>query len=150
MSGVGKLEAIWIKRARLGPMDPASRAQLVAGQGLHDNADFGRPRQVTLIEQEVFEAVARELNKAVEPSARRANLMVSSFPLANSHGRVLKIGECRIRIRGETKPCERMDRECAGLKDALKPDWRGGAWGQVLDDGEIAVGDPVRWLEERD
>ncbi len=32
------------------------------------------------------------------------------------------------------------------MREALMPDWRAGAYGEVLDDGEIAVGDAVRWL----
>lgn len=29
----GRLEAIWLKRARLGPMDPVPAAELEAGRG---------------------------------------------------------------------------------------------------------------------
>ena len=35
----GKLEKIWIKRARRGPMDAKEHATLVAGKGLRDNAN---------------------------------------------------------------------------------------------------------------
>ena len=30
---------------------------------------------------------------------------------------------------------------------ALRPDWRGGAFGEVLDDGEITVGDRLEWVD---
>jgi hypothetical protein len=33
------------------------------------------------------------------------------------------------------------------MDKAMYDDWAGGAFGEVLDDGEIVVGDPVRWLE---
>ena len=36
-----------------------------------------------------------------------------------------------------------MDAQVSGLTDALGPDWNGGAYGIVLDDGEVRVGDPV-------
>jgi len=143
----GKLEAIWIKRAHGGPMDPAAEARLVAGRGIVGNADQGRRRQVTIIEREVWESIMGDLGGSLDPSTRRANLMVSGLRLADSRGRVLRIGACRIRIFGETKPCLSMEEALPGLAGALRPNWGGGAFGEVLDDGSIRVGDDVAWIE---
>jgi MOSC domain-containing protein YiiM len=143
----GRLRKIWIKRMKLGPMDSVGTAQLLAGRGLVGNANQGGRRQITLIEQEVWENLMGQLGSDLSPSTRRANLMISGLELADSRGRVLHIGECRIRIYGETKPCERMDEALSGLKDAMYDGWRGGAFGEVLDDGQIKVGDEVWWLE---
>ncbi|HKT61447.1 MAG TPA: MOSC domain-containing protein [Gemmatimonadales bacterium] len=143
----GRLEAIWIKRAHRGPMDPVTNAVLVAGRGLVGNADQGRRRQVTIIEREVWERLMRELDGAVPPSARRANLMISGLSLAGERERVLRVGEGRIRVLGETRPCERMDEALPGLREAMKPNWGGGSFGEVLDDGQVAVGAEVRWDE---
>ena len=33
-----------------------------------------------------------------------------------------------------------------GLKDAMYPEWRGGAFGEVLNNGTISVGDEVEWI----
>ena len=144
----GKLEAIWIKRFKGGPMDPVAEADLVSGKGLVGNADQGRRRQVTIIEKEIWEALMAELGSTLPPTIRRANLMISGTALADSRGQVLRIGEdCRIRIFGETKPCRLMEESLTGLREAMFPNWRGGAFGEVLSDARIAVGDPVWWEE---
>ena len=58
----GRLESIWVKRARRGPMDEAVRVELQAGLGIVGNADQGGWRQVTLLDtatwDEVVEAMA--------------------------------------------------------------------------------------------
>lgn len=142
----GTLEAIWIKRAKRGPMDPAAHVTLQAGYGILGNADWGGRRQVTIIRRETWDRIVNRLGTSVEPVARRANLLVSGVELAETRDRILQVGICRIRIRGETKPCERMDQACPGLREALMPGWGGGAYGEVLDDAEIRIGDAVRWL----
>ena len=139
----GKLEAIWIKRAHWGTMDAATEAVLVAGRGLRGNANQGGRRQVTIIEKEVWERLMTELGASLDPAVRRANLMISGVSLANARGRILRIGACRVHLLGETKPCERMEEAQAGLRAAMYANWGGGAFGAVLDDGEIRVGDEV-------
>ncbi|MBE0593274.1 MAG: MOSC domain-containing protein [Gemmatimonadales bacterium] len=141
----GTLEAIWIKRAHRGPMDPVATATLVAGSGIAGNADAGGRRQITLIARERWSAVLQRLGTSLPEHTRRANLLVSGIELADSGDRVLLIGACRVHIRGETRPCGRMDEAYRGLRAAMEPDWGGGAYGEVLDDGTIAVGDTVRW-----
>jgi MOSC domain-containing protein YiiM len=88
-----------------------------------------------------------ELETDLDPSARRANLLVSGVDLENTRGRVLQIGDVRLLIGGEVTPCERMDEALPGLRAALRPSWRAGAFAQVLDDATIRVGDVVRWGE---
>ena len=147
MTDAGRLDAIWVKRFKRGPMDPAGEAELRAGRGIVGNANQGGKRQVTLIEREVWESLMSRLGGDLDPSTRRANLMVSSFPLAGARGRVLRVGACRLRILGETKPCERMDEALPGLRLAMQRDWGGGAFAEILEGGRVVVGDPVSWEE---
>jgi MOSC domain-containing protein YiiM len=142
---MGKLANVWLKRFKRGPMDPQDRATLRAGAGLVGNADQGGRRQVTLLSAERWAEAERELGAAVDPRGRRANLMLTGIDLEETRDRVLRIGGCRLRILGETRPCARMEEAHPGLRQALEPHWRAGAFGEVLDDGEIAVGDEVGW-----
>jgi MOSC domain-containing protein YiiM len=139
------VEQIFIKRMRRGPMDTALRATLVAGRGIAGNANQGGTRQVTLLSRERWTDLMTQVGAALEPRARRANLVLSGVDLENTRGRVLRIGTCRLRVRGETRPCEQMEEALTGLQAAMRAHWGGGAFAEVLDGGEIAVGDDVAW-----
>ncbi len=143
----GHVEALWVKRARGGPMDPADAVTLQAGRGIDGNADQGGWRQVTVIEAEVFEALEDRFGSDLSPAMRRANVMVRGIRLEGCRGRILHLGDCRIEMRGETVPCHQMDEALQGLREALKEGWGGGAFGRVLDGGEIGVGDRA-WLRD--
>ena len=147
MGTPGRLEAIWLKRMRRGPMDAVECAVLKAHQGIVGNTDQGGRRQVTLLEYEVWQALMAQVGATLPPAIRRANLLLSGIRLVRSRKRILGIGACRIRILWETKPCERMEEACPGLQQAMYPEWAGGAFGEVLADGAIAVGDLVQWLD---
>jgi len=144
MDAPGRIEALWIKRARRGPMDAAETLHLVAGEGVAGGADRSSTRQVTLIEREVFDRVSTELGVAVDPAVRRANVLVSGISLKERRNERIRLGSCVIELVGETRPCERMDEAVPGLRAALSDGWGGGAYGRVVEGGEIHVGDDVR------
>ena len=141
---MAKLERIWIKRGSGAPMDEVSSAQLVAGRGIVGNANQGGKRQVTLLSSESWNDITGELMGA-DPTIRRANLLLSSIDLRDARGKTLRIGSVRIRINGETRPCHQMEEAVPGLRKAMSVPWGGGAFGEVLDDGAIAIGDHAEW-----
>jgi MOSC domain-containing protein YiiM len=140
---MSQLSQIWIKRMHRGPMDPAATATVVAGKGVVGNANQGGKRQVTIVSSKNWQDVTAPLGATPDPRLRRANLLVSDIDFVDARGKILKIGKVRIRIYGETRPCEQMEAAVPGLQAAMSVPWGGGAFGEVLDDGEIAVGDPV-------
>ena len=87
---MGRLEQIWIKRAHRGPMDPASEGRLEAGKGLVGSANYGGRRQVTIIAAERWAELEAVLGATIDPSLRRANLLVSGIDLVESRDRVLR------------------------------------------------------------
>jgi len=124
-------------------MDPAERVRAVAGRGLEGNANQGGKRQVTIVSNKHWQDITSPLGKTPDIRTRRCNLLVSDTDFTNTNGKILRIGSVRIRIDGETRPCYQMEEAVKGLQAAMSVPWGGGAFGEVLDDGEIAIGDPV-------
>jgi MOSC domain-containing protein YiiM len=142
---IGRIEALWTKRAHRGPMDSVPEATLVAGQGMQGSVGRSRRRQVTILAREAWNAATAVVGLDPGAASRRANILVSGIELARTRGRVLVIGSCRVLVGGELTPCERMDETAPGLRRALEPDWRGGVFGEVLEGGTVRVGDRVAW-----
>ena len=126
-------------------MDAVDEAMLVEGRGVEGSVDRSRRRQVTLLEAEAWAQSMTELGVERDPATRRANILVSGVRLAHTRGSVLRIGDARIAIGGELTPCERMDEVAPGLQAALRPEWRGGVFAQVLGEGLVRLGDSVEW-----
>lgn len=142
----GEVVTIWLKRFKRGPMDRVLFAEAVEGLGLAGNANQDGRRQVTLIDEARWKEACDELGVDVDPSARRANVMLRGIDLENSAGRTLRIGPVLVRIFNQTRGCERMDEAQPGLRAVLGTRWRAGASGEVIESGVMRVGDEVEWL----
>jgi MOSC domain-containing protein YiiM len=148
LSAQGVVAALWLKRFKGGPMDAVESVEGRAGRGLAGNANQGGKRQVTLIDDARWREAEEELGVTLDPSSRRANVMLRGIDLEGKRGGLLRLGGCVIRIYNETRPCEQMDDAWQGLRSALAPRWRAGAYGEIVRSGAIAVGDPVEWVDE--
>ena len=142
---MGTLQGIWVKEAHGEPMIAVDEAKALAGQGFDGGVGEASTRQVTVLTAEAWADVETTLGMSVDPALRRANLLVAGLDLTGTTGRVLRVGDLRLEITGETKPCHQMDTAVDGLRAALEPDWRGGAHGVVLSDATVRMGDPVGW-----
>jgi len=100
-------------------------------------------RKVTVIARESWAAACKELGRDLPWTTRRANLCVEGFELPRAVGARFSVGDVVLEVIEETAPCSRMERAAAGLRAALKPDWRGGVCCSVITPGDVSIGAPV-------
>jgi MOSC domain-containing protein YiiM len=149
----GEVVTIHVAPAEGAAMEVRDHVVAVAGQGLlgdryHDGTGTysereGPGRQVTLIEAEAIDAIAREQGITVEPEQSRRNITTRGVPLNHLVGREFQVGE--VRLRG-TKLCE----PCGYLQKLLGIDHlvqalahRAGLNAEIVTGGEIRIGDKV-------
>ncbi len=146
---LGRLLGIARRDVARGPMEAVETADIstVTGVAL-DARGFRGPnsagkRQVTILAREDWQAACADAGRPLDWLESRRNLYVADLPLAGTAGGRVRIGGALLEITGECDPCWKMDRALPGLQAAMRPDWRGGITCRVLEDGRIAVGDPV-------
>ena len=103
-------------------------------------------RQVTVLAKEGWDAACADLGTELPWTTRRANILVEGLQLAGERGSTIRIGDLALFVTDETDPCQRMDEQAAGLRQALAPDWRGGVTCRVAQSGSIQVGDSVELI----
>lgn len=135
---------LWVRPAEGAPLEERSELELVAGKGIVGEHAFGRMRHVTLVFAGDWRRAEAALGQAVDPSARRANVLVSGGGGAELVKQLLRIGGALIAVKGIVAPCPVMERGAAGLRAALKPEGRSGIWARVVAGGRVRLGDPVR------
>ena len=142
---MARLLDIAYRDASRAPMQHHEACAVSREAGVH--GDFrGKPgkRQVTVVSRDAWEAACEQLGIEVPWTARRANLLVDSLAFgAESVGKIIRIGSVRLRITRETDPCPRMDEAQPGLMRALSVNWRAGVCCEVLESGDISLGDDV-------
>jgi MOSC domain-containing protein YiiM len=155
----GIVLAIHIADKARAEMKGVDQTLAVPGKGLEGDRYFDRQgtffndlarksvpdKEVTLIEQEALDALAREYNIELHPYESRRNVLTSGVALNHLVGREFMVGKAKLRGLRLCEPCKHLE---AMTKRNLKGlTHRGGLRAQVLEKGEITVGDAVRVLD---
>jgi MOSC domain-containing protein YiiM len=130
-------------------MEPLRQAVLSVDSGLSGDCR-GKPgrRQITVLSEMQWQQACVAIGRDLEWTTRRANLLINGIVFGPEDvGRVLVIGDARLRVSYECDPCHRMDAAAKGLRTALESDWRGGICCRVEQGAIIQVGDSVCWLD---
>jgi MOSC domain-containing protein YiiM len=148
------LVAIYVAATASAPMEACERIDVLAGAGLRGDryalgtgtySDFGHgPRDVTLIEREAIEAVRSEDSAIdVHEAQTRRNLVTEGVALNHLVGREFRVGAVRMRGVRLAEPCAYLEQltGITGVRAALVH--RGGLRAEILDDGELRVGDTI-------
>ena len=143
----GHLAAIAMKSKPREPMQELLRAKVSLEAGIEGDLrgrDAGR--QITIVFGEDWNAAVAGIDPDAPWTLRRANLLLEGIANPKAPGGILAVGPMLLLVTGETTPCSVMEKQLTGLREALKPSWRGGVTAQVMSEGEIAVGDQVSWV----
>lgn len=148
----GKVISINIAAAAEAPMQSLNEARAVPGRGLEGDryfngtGTFSKPspdRELTLIEAEAVEAMKRELDVDYGLGDSRRNVVTRGVPLNHLVGKEFWIGEVKARGLRLCEPCKHLqklshEKVLPGLVH------RGGLRAQILIEGTIRVGEPIR------
>ena len=152
----GRVECIHVAISEGEPMRATARIRLLAGIGLEgDRYATGRGRfsgapgtgrALTLIEAEVLESLRESLGIALRPGEARRNVTTRGIALNALVGRRFRIGSVLCEGKRLCEPCRYLDGVVS--KPLLDPlSHRGGLRADVLEDGEIRIGDELRPVE---
>ena len=111
----GELLHIHVASKASAPMEELSDAILIAGIGIQGDRYATRlgtystrphiDRQVTLIEVEVLEAIARDRGIALAPNEHRRNLTTRGVPVGHLVGQYFRVGDCVLYGGRMNVPC---------------------------------------------
>jgi MOSC domain-containing protein YiiM len=125
----GTLLHIHVAAAASKPMRSLERANLIVGGGIEGDRYAARTgtysakhhidRQVTLIEAETLDALARDHGIELAPAEHRRNLTTRGVPVNHLVGRYFRVGECVLFGGRLNMPCRYLE-ELTGKK-VFKP-----------------------------
>jgi MOSC domain-containing protein YiiM len=143
----GTVEWIGIRAERRAPVASVTQVEAIAGYGLagdHYASKSNGKRQVTLIQAEHLEAVAKILGKSeVHADGVRRNLLVSGINLYALRDRKFRIGAILLEGSGSCDPCSRME-EILGIGGYNAMRGHGGITARILEGGVFKVGESLQ------
>lgn len=137
---------IGIRPERRAPMQGVDTIQVSTESGLAGDhyGKNGGNRQVTLIQAEHLEAVAKMLQLGtIDPADTRRNIVVSGINLQAFTDRQFEIGEVVLEMTGICHPCSRFE-ESLGPGGYNTMRGHGGITAKVIQGGIIKKGDVVK------
>jgi MOSC domain-containing protein YiiM len=144
----GRLVAIYITARRRGEPRRVEEVEAVTGRGLVGHHFLRQPglssprHEVTLIESESLEYLAREHGIALGPGQSRRNLVTRGVSLNDLVDRQFATGPVVLRGIMLCEPCRHLEMmTVTGIKKALRG--RGGLRAEVLCGGMLRTGDLI-------
>jgi MOSC domain-containing protein YiiM len=147
----GEVISIHIASEEGAPTFEVRQVEAVAGRGLEGDRYFNKAgkmkrqspeREVTLIESEAVEALARDYGIELPPGGSRRNITTRGVPLNHLVGREFNIGDARFKGVKLCDPCSYLEGLTAeGVRKGLAN--RGGLNAQIVSSGTIRAGDEV-------
>jgi MOSC domain-containing protein YiiM len=100
-------------------------------------------REITLIEAEAIEALAREYDIQITPADSRRSVATRGVPLNHLVGKDFKVGPIMVRGIRLCEPCGHLEKLLRNNKIKEGLAHRGGLRAQILTDGTIRTGDVI-------
>lgn len=149
----GTVSWIGLRPQRKFPMQVVDRSLATQGLGLEGDRRYtgnpGSARQVTFINQEHIDLIAKLLNRdAIDPSTLRRNVVVTGINLVALRHQRFQIGEAIFEANAHCHPCLRME-HALGKGGVAAMLGHGGVCAKVIQSGVIAVGDRVIKLDDQ-
>ena len=146
----GSVEQIFIiPRSGETPM-PVASAHAHAGRGLEGDRNFSPSDRwiptgcaITLIEAEVIEAVLDENGLDIAEGRSRRQVVTRGVRLNDLVGEEFRVGPLRCRATELCEPCLDLQAYLGDPRTIKVLVHRGGVRGDILDGGQLRVGDPV-------
>jgi MOSC domain-containing protein YiiM len=148
---MARVTDVFVAEAGSAPMRSVDRIEAVAGGLRGDRYCEGRGHytpfdvcEVTLIAREDIEFVDREFGLSLSAGEHRRNLVVEGVDLHDLLDHRFRVGEATLEGTRPRPPCAHVEELAAeaGVARALG-EGRGGICADVLDPGEVGVGDEV-------